>query len=466
MFVDWCDVPLARVTIDMLPDDVLLEIFYFYVDKARIEAWHTLVHVCRNWRNVVFGSPRRLGLQLECTASTPVRETLNIWPLFPIVVWNHGLARRGASVNNIIAALEHNDRICELQLFDIPLERVLAAMQQPFPALTRLELHARGSAQMIVPASFLGGSAPRLQRLFLNCLSFLGLPRLLLSATHLVHLILWNIPHSGYISPEEMRTALSVLTRLETFLIKFESSQSRPDSKTRRPPPQTRTVLPVLTWLRFKGVCEYLEDLLAWIDAPLLQELIITFFHQLIFDTPQLAQFISRTPNLKALDEARVVFRGDQVLAWVSDSLPKTFDGMIKLEILCGQFGWQLTSLAQICRPSFPHTLVPAVKHLYIHEGRYLRPFWQGDGTESSQWLELLHAFTAVKVLYVPQEFVPRIVSPLVGERVTEVLPALQTLCLEGTTPSGSFVREIIARFITARQDAGRPIAVSRRERK
>jgi len=67
---------VGRVTIDVLPDVVLLEIFDCYVDKSReeeeedspgIQAWHTLVHVCRKWRSVVFGSPRRLDLRLFCT---------------------------------------------------------------------------------------------------------------------------------------------------------------------------------------------------------------------------------------------------------------------------------------------------------------------------------------------------------------------------------------------------------------
>jgi hypothetical protein len=44
--VDWCDV--ARVTIDLLPDIALLEMFYFYMYGEQIEAWHTLVHVCQN----------------------------------------------------------------------------------------------------------------------------------------------------------------------------------------------------------------------------------------------------------------------------------------------------------------------------------------------------------------------------------------------------------------------------------
>jgi hypothetical protein len=46
------------VSIDVLPDEVLLEIFDFYVDedesayeipiyKEEVEAWQALVHVCR-----------------------------------------------------------------------------------------------------------------------------------------------------------------------------------------------------------------------------------------------------------------------------------------------------------------------------------------------------------------------------------------------------------------------------------
>ena len=47
------------VNIGVLPSTVLREIFSFYVNRAGadIEAWHTLVHVCRQWRFAVFGSP-------------------------------------------------------------------------------------------------------------------------------------------------------------------------------------------------------------------------------------------------------------------------------------------------------------------------------------------------------------------------------------------------------------------------
>ena len=254
--VDWWN--LERVTIDMLPDLALLEIFHFYVDDEQIEAWHTLVHMCRNWRIIIFGSPHRLGLRLLCSTRTPVTEMLDVWPPLPIVIMGEDDEKWG--VDNILAALEHTDRICELELFLIvssQMERVLAAMQHPFPALARLELEPSfdETTPVVVPASFLGGSAPSLHELCLNYISFPGLPKLLLSATHLVYLNLWGIPQSGYISPEIMVTSLSVLTRLERLDIEVTSPPSRPDRKIRRPP--TRTLLPVLNKLWFKGASEY-----------------------------------------------------------------------------------------------------------------------------------------------------------------------------------------------------------------
>ena len=450
----------------MLPDVVLLEIFDSYVDEARIEAWHRLVHVCRKWRIVTFGSPRRLNLRLHCKASTPVRKTLDVWPLLPIVIRVYGHEMWDG--HNIVAAIEHNDRICELDLFDIPslrLEKVLAAMRQPFSALKRLQLQPRGEAAPVVPTSFLGGSAPCLQTLFLNRIQVPspGLTNLLSSATHLVDLYLFRISHSGYISPEAFVTCLAVLTRLETLHIGFESSRCLPDRTSRHPPPATRTLLPVLTKLWFKGVGNYLEDLVAQIDAPLLDKFSITFFHQLIYDTPQLTQFISRTPKFKARDEARVVFHD-----WnVSITLPQISDGVLELEILCRRSDWQLSSLAEVCSSSFPQALTFGVEHLYIQSGTW-QLHWQDD-IENSQWLEIFHAFAAVKNLYISSVFTPYVVQALrelVGERVTEVLPTLQTLFLEETLLFKlEPVQEMIGQFLAARRLSGHPVAVSRWER-
>jgi hypothetical protein len=110
------------------------------------------------------------------------------------------------------------------------------------------------------------------------------------------------------------------------------------------------------------------------------------------------------------------------------------------------------------------------VKRLYIFEDGplcYLQRHWRDD-IENSQWLELFRPFSAVNDLYISREFRPRIapaLQELIGERVTEVLPTLETIFLEETV-SSELVQETVGQFVAARQLAGHPIAISRWERK
>ena len=85
----------------------------------------------------------------------------------------------------------------------------MVAMQGPFPELTDLVLISDTTMIPPLPDSFLGGSAPRLRNLLLVRVPFPGLPKLLLSATHLVNIRLYGVPHSGFFSPEALVTALS-----------------------------------------------------------------------------------------------------------------------------------------------------------------------------------------------------------------------------------------------------------------
>src|SRR5713226_2340495 len=122
------------IRIDVLPDDILLEIFDFYVKeslqrgtKTEVEKWHSLVHVCRRWRRIVFRSPRRLNLQLVCTPNTPSRDTLDVWPALPLVIV--GNMTLPSSVDDIFVALGHSDRVREVDLSGIrrqQLEEILA----------------------------------------------------------------------------------------------------------------------------------------------------------------------------------------------------------------------------------------------------------------------------------------------------------------------------------------------------
>ena len=389
-----------------------------------------------------------------------MRDTLDLWPpTLPIVI--HHFARPQSDGDNVIAALDRNDRVCQITLKLNPQwEKVLDAMQEPFPALTHLVLSSDVEPAPVVPGSFMGVSAPRLQDLRLEGVPFPGLPKLLSSATDLVHLILRRIPHSGYISPEAIVTCLSSLPWLEKLYLGFESPRSRPNRETRRPPPLTRFVLPALIKLHFTGVSEYLEDLVARIECPLLEYLEISLFHQLIFDIQQLAQFIGRTPMLKVHDQARVDFSDLHVRV----TFPKTSSSYhLELKILCRQPEWQLSSMAQICTSFFPRSFIDTVGRLSIRERSYSTLEWQDD-IEDSQWLELLHPFTAVKDLYLSKEFAPRIApyfQELVDGRTTEVLPALQNLFLGEIHPSDSRpVKKAIGKFVAARQLSNHPVAI------
>ena len=109
------------MTIDILPDDALIEIFSFYLVEAsnHIEPWLPLVHVCRRWRSIVFASPRRLDVQVVYTTKRQVNVMLDTWPNLLIRILARGfmgLPWHNKNHDKLIAALEHTDRICQVQL--------------------------------------------------------------------------------------------------------------------------------------------------------------------------------------------------------------------------------------------------------------------------------------------------------------------------------------------------------------
>jgi hypothetical protein len=394
-----------------------------------------------------------------------VKAMLDTWPPLLIDIWGGDF--RVWDADNIVAALEHNDRIHKIELWDssVPyLEQVLAAiaMQESFPSLTELDVsfHTE-TGSLALPDSFLSGSAPLLRSLRLRSVQFpLSVLRNLLRSADLVQLRIWRIPDAGFISPEDVVACLSGLTRLEEFELGFQASLHR---ASRHPPSSARCVLPALTSLRFTGHSDYLEHLIAPIDGPLLDNLDILHFDRAVLNTPQLAQFVDRTPKLKALREARIYFDGWDVFV----TLPWTRGRGLHFRIAY-LLSSQLPVMVQLCTLSFLRILVPMIKRLYILKSANRDLYWVRD-VESSQWLDLLRPFTAVEDLYLSQIFSPHIVPALhgiSGEGTTEVLPSLQNLFLERPlrpSPPGP-VEEAIEQPVTALNLAGRPIAVSQWE--
>ena len=161
---------------------------------------------------------------------------MDIWPNLPIHISAHGYkALRWHGENDLIAALNHTNHICQIQLKGFPsseFQRILPAMQKLFPALTSLDIDCFNDnfldTMAILPEAFLGGSPQHLQSCNLSAHEFPGIWKLLSAANHLITLRLWSwyIPHSMYTSPEGMATCLSTMPNLKSLSIFFRPPAS------------------------------------------------------------------------------------------------------------------------------------------------------------------------------------------------------------------------------------------------
>ena len=210
--------------------------------------------------------------------------------------------------------------------------------------------------------------------------------------------------------------------------------------------------------LKFKGANKYLEALVAWIDAPQLSTLYITFSSRIVFGSPILVQFIHRAPSLKAFGKARVFV--DDAFTWVNLSSQTPSCGELNVRITYTVLDRLLSFLEQVLISFLPP--LSTLEDLYIYEVPHLPLDLQGNNIENAPWA-LLHPFASVKNLYLSKEFVPRIahtLKELVRAGPTEVLPILENIFWERLEPSGT-VQEGIEQFVAAQQDTGHAIATT-----
>ena len=193
---------------------------------------------------------------------------------------------------------------------------------------------------------------------------------------------------------------------------------------------------------------------MARIDAPRLNGLGVAFFNKIVLDTPQLAQLISRTSAFKVLETAHVAFEVDGAAVKLSSEI-SGYAGL-NVKISCGGLHEELSSLQQVFTSCLPPLSTSTSEDLYIYDN--MHPDWP-DYIEDTL-LELLRPFTAVKNLYLLKEIVSCIapaLQGLIGDRTTEVLPALENIFLEGLQPQGPDQKGI-RMFIAARQLSDHPV--------
>jgi hypothetical protein len=131
-----------------------------------------------------------------------------------------------------------------------------------------------------------------------------------------------------------MVISLSALTELEHFSLGFQFYPTRvtlPDQNSRCPPPPTCAVLPVLRTIFFEGANEYLEDPVAWIDAPQLDICSIDLHGQTLYDIPHFSQFISCSTILNLAYV--LVDRYSSVSVKLPLSTQMSGDGYLRLDI-------------------------------------------------------------------------------------------------------------------------------------
>ena len=417
-----------------------------------------MVHVCRRWRHVILASPLHLDLTVVCTSKTPTRESLDIWPPFPIAI-HFSPCDHPDDIENVVAALQQPDRITDIRFDSLTrsdLMRYPVMMKRQFSVLKYLSLgwvKMMGDDEVVLPDGFLGGSAPSLQTLLLEGIAFPGLPSLLSSTTQLVTLQLSSVPSIGCIPSEVMATCLIALPNLQELGIEFQPRFLHDFFYTDQSS-STHAVLPSLAFFHFKGDSNYLEDLLARIDAPILQAFSATLCNDIIH-LPQLLRFVSSVGRLGPPIRAMVNLELRRILLKFTPSdrfeLSITSEYFIEriLPMICGELSPLLShveSLDLYCTP--------------LQQGKPLMPIYFKHGRH---WRDCLRPFISVKSLYVSKKLWPEFWNSvrIFGKMAGEILPELRTLFLEDSQPSGSTrTQRAIESFVALRELSDRPITI------
>ncbi|KAN0131223.1 hypothetical protein V8E53_010927 [Lactarius tabidus] len=446
-----CTQGMSHKTIDMLSDEVLLEIFGS-IQSSRtpsevcnhpIWEWRRLAHVCQRWQQIIFASQPRLDLQLLCTYGTPVRKSLDCWPALCLVIdysKNDQKRLTPEDEDGIFATLEqrHCMRHINLTAFNSLLKKVFAAMKEPFPALTHLDLSSEQPITPIIPHKFLGGSAALLREISFTRMSFPVLSPLISSAPNLVKLRLDAIPPKSLTSPKEMATSLATLARLEEFSMRFQRVRltTRPVRITL--PLETPVLLPTLTSFSFEGDSTYLADFLALIKTPRLNLIDIMYTGDYHYEADQLPKIIERSNFMPSRFRCAEVYLEQGKTSFYV--YPETkLDPPIAFHTVQTDTGsevayLQVMDMGEVLCPF--SAILSNVVHLEIKSNKPKEH--QDNSIGGVRWPYLFHAFNAVQTLHVSWQFSKSIADTKFEEindyiSVTSpVLSALISVFLEG----------------------------------
>ena len=356
---------------------------------------------------------------------------------------------------NIIAALKQSGRVSSISLTvtDSLIEK-LPTITEPFSGLEDLVLLSRDNVHLTLPSAFRWGS--RLRTLHSTRIAIPSFPRLFLPCQDLADIQLHEIPSSGYFPPEEFANALSGATNLQILSLHFLSFPPRRKYLALPPLSEERVLLPALTCFKYRGTSKYLDSFVARIDAPSLGDIDITFFSQPTLDVSQLGRSFERIGMQTPLSRAVVEISEDAISVTFPDQSTDIRPIPLRLRTPCKQLDWQLSSMAQICKP-FTAFLF-RVKDLQINSTQS----HVVDGIAGEQWLELIRAFGGAKDFHVAGAHVTDILDALCsahgGHTAENVLPSLQSLRIYEHMSVDMPSWDAAESFLASRQLTGHPV--------
>jgi hypothetical protein len=417
----------------------------------------------------VFTSPARLHLRLLFTENRPASERAiaikNLPPLPRIVDIGSGYGETGTTRYRVIAALQHPDRVCRiaisLAMTDSKyMEKLLAAMDQPFSSLESLELNCRGIRESDFQAPFLSAQTPHLRRLKFAGFTSTLLSGILSRATSVVDLTL--SVDDVFFDPLETHLLshlqdMPFLRRLEVEMWDYDGPELEGHGE------KQDVLLPKLTYFCFKGSISQLEELTADLAAPSLMEFRIASsplpprFSFAVSPATHLSRFIY-TIAKRFFSAQLSAPRGKMDLSIRTDSYS---DHDPPFRIIASEFA-SIQSIGYAL-----YTPLATVQDVFVASPFQPRPVMY------SPWRIFFSLFHNAKILRLARGIeseVEAILRPGDETSASQLLPALEEIELNATMPPDTPSRidedklapvlDLFKTFVDAREQEGHPVRV------
>jgi len=325
---------------------------------------------------------------------------------------------------------------------------LLQALDNAFPMLEALSLVNNDRYQVFLPNNFV---APRLRALHLIRFTIpMGHLSLTNATTNLLSL---RLEDTGYFPPEYLVECIASMPHLEDMSLIFKKNTYDPNMLEWPRTQITRVVLPRFSRLKFIGIILYLDNLLARISTPFLQDF---RFSVLLDESSTLAvlrmsAFLGTIQNLDFRTVVVTFNRSSLSITYhpeQAEGVPPYFS--FNIDDRCPARA--VASMVQICSANAP--ALPVVERLDLEANCYS----PGFKTQHTLWYTLLRSFGGVKTLRTDILLATELsdVFDPHNEAVTnELLPRLSELVV---VSEEDLLLQPFSSFIHARRLAGHPV--------